>query len=310
MPPIPGPFPGTQEWLEARKFVAGRVPDIVFGASDSGALLGVSPYVSPLDLYCRKLGLTDDDDNLAMAAGRALEPVVMDAYRKETGCEVETGLPMYFSSSIYPVAATPDGIRPDGILVEAKTTSGMRYKGDTADETEFGLEGTDQVPLEYLAQCQHQMFVMEAGIVEMPVLFDNRKLRIYRIERNETIIKQILDAAAEMADRIRNEDPPEPSYGRLGERALIFASSAGRGITDLDASVEELWIQRCEADAKRKEYEHQVRELTDRCLAAMGDAAIGRMVGLGKQLKRIDVKPCQYTVDRPGYSYIREVKLG
>ena len=71
------PITSREEWLEKRK------QDIT--ASTAGALLGLHPYCTPLQLYLDKTGIApmDNRDNPAMRRGRLLEPVAMRIVQEE-----------------------------------------------------------------------------------------------------------------------------------------------------------------------------------------------------------------------------------
>ena len=123
---IEGPLSGTPEWYEYRVYDPSREKwPLVFGASEAGAVLGVSPYTSRLELFCIKTKRATIDDNLAMACGRALEPVVLDAYQKETGCALTRNSAMFFNQDYPLLSATPDAVPVRGkkTLVESHTQS-------------------------------------------------------------------------------------------------------------------------------------------------------------------------------------------
>lgn len=68
----------TTEWHEQRR--AG------IGGSDVAALLGLSKWKSPYQLFLEKTGnAPPQEDNEAMYWGRMLEPVIRDAYEEKTG---------------------------------------------------------------------------------------------------------------------------------------------------------------------------------------------------------------------------------
>jgi hypothetical protein len=65
-------------WLAARR--------TGIGASEVAAVLGLSPYESPLDVYCRKLGLVPEKaETEAMRWGLRLEPLLAAEYAERTG---------------------------------------------------------------------------------------------------------------------------------------------------------------------------------------------------------------------------------
>lgn len=69
---------GTQEWLDWRK---GGI-----GGSDAPAVMGVSPWDSPLSLWQRRMGLVPEKVmSQAMARGHELEPIARQLLEAETG---------------------------------------------------------------------------------------------------------------------------------------------------------------------------------------------------------------------------------
>ncbi|KKK48976.1 hypothetical protein LCGC14_3139720, partial [marine sediment metagenome] len=69
------------EWLKERQ--------TGIGGSDAAAILGLSPYRSPLDVWQEKTGpVFELEDTPAMKRGRVLEPVAAEAYVEETGCKI------------------------------------------------------------------------------------------------------------------------------------------------------------------------------------------------------------------------------
>jgi putative phage-type endonuclease len=60
------------------------------GGSDAGAILGVNPFSTPLDVYESKISTIrgDEEINFPMLMGNVLEPVAADLYSDETGRKV------------------------------------------------------------------------------------------------------------------------------------------------------------------------------------------------------------------------------
>jgi len=70
-----------EEWLAVRK--------TGIGGSDAAAVLGVSPFVSPLDLWEDKTGRAAEIEHTPpMKRGRVLEPIAADQYIEETGRKI------------------------------------------------------------------------------------------------------------------------------------------------------------------------------------------------------------------------------
>src|SRR5262245_47999262 len=79
--PITVTLPDREAWLLARR---GGI-----GGSDAAAVVGASPWSSPLAVYMDKLGLAEPmEATLAMRLGIRLEAVVAELYVEETGRDV------------------------------------------------------------------------------------------------------------------------------------------------------------------------------------------------------------------------------
>ncbi len=177
------------------------------GASDAAAALGLSKWKTPVQLWMEKTGdLAPDPDNLPMRLGRFLEPFVLELFQEESGLEVMNRQKEYVSYAHPWRRAHLDGMTPDGAIVESKT-AGMIFLSSSHG---WGEPGTDDVPDSYLLQAQHQLsLVPEAKIVWMPVLLRG-DFRIYRIERNDDIIRNLVEREAEFWELVENRIMPRP----------------------------------------------------------------------------------------------------
>jgi len=110
-------FKSRPAWLEARK---GGI-----GGSDAAAILGKDPYRSALEVYAEKVGLTEPkEDNDILWWGRKLQPIVAQAYRRETSRKLKYFGNHFFVSQDRPnLFASLDAmiVEPAGIL-EIKTS--------------------------------------------------------------------------------------------------------------------------------------------------------------------------------------------
>ena len=154
------------------------------GASEAGAVLGLSPYRSPLRVWQEKVGLiTPDPPGIPMRAGNALESLVLDLFQEETG-KVVGDRQAEFEDEEYPfLKCHVDGLADSGEIVEAKTTG---------SDKGWGEPGTDQIPQVYLAQVTVQMYLAGLRIAYVPVLIGREDFRIYKVERDEELEKMVL----------------------------------------------------------------------------------------------------------------------
>lgn len=134
------------------------------GSSDVAAILGLSPWSSPMQVWARLTGLAErsDADSPQLRRGRILEAGVREERERVLKKPVTAG-PIYGLHEPL-IAPTPNEwahCRPDSwypgetglILIEVKTTRKF-------DDDDWGDDGTSDVPVYYAAQCVWQMGVM------------------------------------------------------------------------------------------------------------------------------------------------------
>lgn len=136
---------GSAEWHAHRRGLR--------NASETPAVLGLSPWVTPYQLWLLKTGRAEPAVNAAMRNGTALEPLARHAYEVETGHVMQ---PLVLQDGLY--SASLDGMTLYGdLIVEIKCP----YKG-AGSALWQSVEG-GQVPDHYAAQIQHQLMVSGAA---------------------------------------------------------------------------------------------------------------------------------------------------
>lgn len=136
---------------------------LTIGGSDVAAILGISPFRTPLDVWREKcLGQRDHIDTPATRAGQRFEPHILAAYAAQlpTGSKVEKPEPLVRDH----LRASPDGIAVVNgwpRLVEIKTTM---FAND------WGASGTEDVPLHYAVQAYWYMDLLGIDEADFPVL--------------------------------------------------------------------------------------------------------------------------------------------
>jgi len=233
----------------------------------------------------------------AMNRGHIYEPAILNDYDLITGHTTTWPQPVHWHPSSNIIYASPDGIREDGVPVEAKFSMSPRVAAKLGDE------GTDWVPTDWLLQCQQQMDCVGAGETDVAVLLYGR-LRIYRVERNEDLISGIHAAAEELYQRIKDRRPPPIAYQH--PRAMDAVRRLHRTVTG-----ESIELRGGDAEAARQyvELQEQIKRLTaqadeakSQVLDSMGDCAIGTVPGMAVEFTRSIVPPTRVEAyDRRGY---------
>ena len=179
LPYIEKRYATDEEWLEARKNG--------IGGSDVGAVMGINPWKSPLEVWLEKTGRAeppDLSDNEKVYWGTVLEDAVANRFAElhpdtkvlRKNCTMVSKERPWAFANIDRELRGPEG---RGVL-EVKT-AGLRSEGDWV----FGP------PSHYLAQVQHYLSVTGWDFVWVSVLIGGQEYREYFFNRDESDIGAI-----------------------------------------------------------------------------------------------------------------------
>jgi len=190
-----------QEWLRERKSY--------IGGSDLGAIAGLNPYRTALDVYLDK---TSDDiseeTNAAMRWGNLLEDVVAKEYAQVTGYDIEIEPNTIYHPEYKFLAANIDRwvdrwVNNGTHILECKTAGFNKGK-------EWGEVGTDQIPESYLIQCAFYASICDVPKVDIAVLIGGQDFRIYTYERNKELENKLIKIACNFwYNQIEKRIPPK-----------------------------------------------------------------------------------------------------
>lgn len=205
-----------EEWLRLRKNG--------IGGSDAGAICGLNPYTSSMDVFydkTRKDDLTGIKDNEAMRMGRDLEEYVAQRFCEETGFKVRRSNKMYCHEK-YPFMLAD----VDRLLVGQDKVVGLECKTASPYTAEKWKNGN--VPAHYLAQCYHYMAVLNAESWYIAVVIYGREFKWVKIERDEEIIQSLIDIEKDFwENHVVSGIMPEPDGSYAAEQFVnSFFSNA------------------------------------------------------------------------------------
>lgn len=175
---------GSAEWLKARRNGV--------GASEVAALLGLPCYgkKTQLDIWLSKMGLANEersqDETGWSTSGRYAEPMIADRYLDEREKGGET-------IELLPSATQVDGVLPYLFATPDRDVFSPDYDGPKIRTLEiknrneysrdrWGAAGTDEIPLDVLAQVQTQLGVTGMAEAHVAVLIGGWDFRIMRVE--------------------------------------------------------------------------------------------------------------------------------
>ena len=188
-----------EKWLEfRRKHVT---------ASDAAAIMGVSPFATPLAIWMEKTGRKqskDQEDRAHLDWGNRLERVACEWVSDECGVQVGPSDEIFVSERHDWLSCTPDGFFGPGH--EGPIEGYLEVKCPSAwskDQWQHGM------PEHYMIQCQLGMEItgLKHGIMAAVI-----QPRLYwgRIEHDERIVARILDACYVFwTEHVQKDIPPE-----------------------------------------------------------------------------------------------------
>jgi putative phage-type endonuclease len=161
------------------------------GGSDAAAILGFSPWKSPMDVYLDKTGMAEDvpeDKNrqFLLELGTQLEPVIARLYERETGKHLQQPSPAMWTHSKHEILLG----HPDRVVASDR---GVELKSENQFQNEFGDPGTDQVPYHYLIQCAHYMAIGNYPTWDVALLRGGATFAIYTLHRDLELEQFMLD---------------------------------------------------------------------------------------------------------------------
>ncbi len=277
---------GREAWLEQRR--SG------IGGSDVAAILGLSKWKTPLDVYLEKRGeLPPQPETEPMRWGTLLEPVIIREFSERHGVRVVRGEGIKRHQDYAFMLASLDGWAPEvPAVVECKTAR-------SADG--WGEPGTGEIPAYYQTQVAHYMAVTGAALAFVPVLIGAADFRVYQVERDEGFIDDIIEAeSAFWHDHVLAGVPPEPV--NAADAARLWARDNGETVEvapEIGDDVEELRALKEQA----KDIEERIGSIEDRLKIAFRDASSiahgGRVLATFKAQTRKSIDTKALTAANP-----------
>lgn len=194
------------------------------GGSDAAAIMGASPFASPLSVYYDKTGEAPErDETEAMRQGVFLEQYVADRFTEETGLKVRRRNAM-LQHPQYPwmLANIDREVVGENAGLECKTTS-MLNPSD--------FEG-GEVPLSYPWQCAHYMAVTGKPRWYVAVLVLSKAFYVFKVEWDDRIIAPLIEKERQFwHEHVLARVPPYPN-GSDADGQIINALYAGNQTDD------------------------------------------------------------------------------
>jgi putative phage-type endonuclease len=201
------------------------------GGSDVGAIMGVSPWGNALDVWLAKRAepAVRKPDNEAQTIGKLIEPTIAALFTQRTSLPVRKGRFLRASKPHDFVIGHPDAVvvgKPEG--VEYKNVGLQR-------SAQFGEQGTDQVPADYLLQCMHYMALTGFKTWWLAALIGGNELRVYRLPWDEELGRLMIDAERTFWESVVSAQPP--AMAETSEQAMRLFDKARAGRVEATAEI-------------------------------------------------------------------------
>lgn len=238
------------------------------GGSDVAAIMGLSPWKTPLELYLEKTGRDaqeDISDKPFVRFGNLMEPEVGKVYRQEHPDRTVRRVNAICKSVARPWAqASLDYEVKDGVwgVLEIKTARSAQ-------------DWQDGVPAYYLTQVTHYLSVTGRPFADVCVFFrDTCEFETYRIERDDDDIKAV-DAAVDdfwwnyvlddVAPKLVGTDGEARALTRLfGDHDADMVQASGPEVTQAIIAYQDASTREIDAKADKQ-------VAADEIMAAIGD---------------------------------------
>lgn len=245
------------------------------GSSEVAAILGVSPYQTPYELWEKKTrdnsGASEEDGtNLRFAIGHDLEERVAATFEAVTGNEIDKGTKGDFV--VYDTETPYMRVSPDRYYTDKETGE----KGILECKTTTRPIDPDSIPMQYFCQVQYQMGVTglkKAALAWIDLISTGEGFGGFGYVRIDFDPDFFAFMSAKVKDfwteNVIKKTPPAPTTAKDAARVYPESKDKAAEVTDETAGY---ILKLKDTTAKIKELEAVADELKDHITTAFGDA--------------------------------------
>ena len=257
-------YDSRADWLEARRGC--------LGGSDIAAILGLTSFTSPLEVFYSKVDNVPERSEEQMAWGSILEPVILKQWATEAGVMYDDRLMIVRSLTFPFLGGSPDAIQTDSDGIPERWVEIKNVRTDRDWKNEVGM------PERVYAQVQHGMLCSGLSDAVVVALVGGSKL-IEREVSADPIYQHamILKAEAFWSSHVRTNVPPAPDGSESSARALQRASDAPQGSVEVPYDLLMEYRAAAESLSTCKDEVERLKQLIE---AEMVDAEEGTVDGV------------------------------
>lgn len=253
------------EWLRMRR--------LGIGGSDIGAIIGLNPWKTPLDVFLEKTGQSPaTEPNESMMLGTALEPFIVKRYEEATGYKCVEQEGMYHDGCVVAnvdrIVDLGNGRTQDGNIIISKKI----LEAKTSRH-----EWEDGVPNSYEAQVHWYMGPFEeVESADVAVYYTNGckdPFHIFTVMRDDDVYAFLKEKAEQFwRDYVLTGKMPPPTNEDDCRR--IWARESPKKVTVADAQILSAIDSIRKLKARMDEIEEEQALLYTKVMKAMGDSEI------------------------------------
>ena len=248
-----------ESWLRYRKHG--------IGGADAGAVCGLNPYRTAIQVYYDKTSDSIEDiDNEAMRQGRELEEYVARRFCEASGKKVRRANAMFYDEkNPFMIADVDRMVVGENAGLECKTAS--PYMMD---------QWTDEyLPISYQIQCYHYMSVCKADAWYLAVVIYGKAFKYYRIERDDEVIGNLIRIEEEFWNEyVLKRVIPDPDGSKTADAAIAERFMESKSTTIPLTGFDERLERRQEILSLLEKIETEKRQIDQELKLYLGDAEI------------------------------------
>jgi putative phage-type endonuclease len=228
-PVVLGRFePGSPDWHAAR---ANGI-----GGSEIAAVMGLSPYESRFSLWHRKKGLiTPVEETEEMYWGKEHEPAICRRFARNHPEWLVRGTYTYAAAGRPWQIANPDrNLWPTDSHIDDRVPAAVLEAKTSRDDTGWGGDGTDDIPVWYRAQSLWYMDVTGARRCYVAVLIAGSEYREYVVDYDPADALKMRAAAAEFMRTLHEDERPDIDGHSATYQAI---RELPEGLDDVDVDI-------------------------------------------------------------------------
>lgn len=272
---------------------------LYIGGSDIAAVMGVSRWKTPLQLWAEKTGQVEAEDISDVEhveLGSELEDFIAKRFEKKTGLKVRRA-PQRYINKVYPyISCQVDRlITGTDDLLECKNASAWKEKEWAGEE----------IPIEYILQVSWQLMITGRRTGYIAVLIGGNKFIWKKIEADHELFEKMMDAANSFWAMVQDKTPPVTEAGDNSFMVELYPT-AGEEIKEASEDVTAAVALLQQTKAQIIDLEKTKDEIEAKIKSVIGEA--GGIKTPEYTIKWLNVKGSTFTVRKKDSRMLRVTK--